>query len=191
MGEVSIKARVFYFMVLLQWCYFIITMSSKRKPSTSPARDTIPISLPRMFINRSVSIKRKSTGASNSPTLDLNKLSKELGKKDFPDVIKLALARNHIYQILKCKLNTDGKFGAVLLVDVSRVAGSGSGRGNDKISTYFSVLYTKKLIKKAELQGINLETSPELLIGLKFIYCGEVKSSKGNTYSKLEFCIFQ
>ena len=160
-------------------------MSSKRKPSTSPARDTIPISLPRMLIKRSVSIKRKSTGASNSPTLDLNKLSKELGKKDFPDVIKYALARNHIYQILKCKLNTDGKFGAVLVVDVSRVGRS--RRGNDKISTYFSVLYTKKLIKKAKLQGFNLKTSPELLTGLKFVYRGEVESRGGNTYSKLEF----
>ena len=56
------------------------------------------------------------------------------------------------------------------------------------ISTYFSVLYTNELIKKAELQGCSLETSPELLIGLNVIYRGEAESGKGNTYSKLEFC---
>ena len=158
-------------------------MSTECKLSTSSEQVTTPSS--EGMINHSGSNKCEFSRETKASTQDLNKLSKELGKKDFPDVIKHALARNHIYQILKCKLNTDGKFGAVLVVDVSRVGRS--RRGNDKISTYFSVLYTKKLIKKAKLQGFNLKTSPELLTGLKFVYRGEVESRGGNTYSKLEF----
>ena len=66
------------------------------------------------------------------------------------------LDEDSVYQTLKCRINTKVKFGSVLYVDVPSLAG-------DLISTYFSVLYTKDLIKKAELQGINFETSPELL----------------------------
>ena len=154
-------------------------MSSKCKASTSFEHVTRPSSAG--VINCSGIIKRKSSQGTKTPTLDLNKLSMELGKKDYPDAIKHVLAEDSVYQVLKCKINTKTKFGPVLYVDVRRA-------GGDLLSTYFSVLYTKKLIKKVELQGFNLETSPELLIGLNFIYRGEVESSEGNTYSKLEFC---
>ena len=50
------------------------------------------------------------------------------------------------------------------------------------ISTYFSVLYIKQLIKKVELQGFNLETSPNSFIAEKRNLAKEI------LYSKLEFC---
>ena len=108
--------------------------------------------------------------------------------------IKLVLTENVPYKIIKCKLDTSGKFGAVLHADVVAYMCKFTPSGkfvpvDGKVfSTYFSPLYTKKFIKKAKLQGFNLETSPELLIDLKFIYRGEVESGEGNTYSKLEFC---
>ena len=53
-----------------------------------------------------------------------------------------------------------------MLADVARA------RDSEKISTYFTSLYTKKLIKKVELQSVNLETPLELLIVVNLIYQG-------------------
>ena len=64
------------------------------------------------------------------------------------------------------------KFGGVLAADAARVHDS------EKISTYFTSLYTKKLIKKLELQSVNLETSLELLIVVNLIYRGRWNLSK-------------
>ena len=169
-------------------------MSSKCKPSAAfDSRVNRPSSNNGAF-QRGVSIKRKSARISSKPTLDLNKLSREMRKQDFPDAIKLVLTENVPYKIIKCKLDTSGEFGPVLHVDVAAFLCKFTPCGkfvpvDGKVfSTYFSVLYTNDLIKKVELQGCSLETSPELLIGLKFIYCGEVESAKGiYTYSKLEF----
>ena len=118
-----------------------------------------------------------------TPTLDLNKLSMELEKKDFVYAIKLVLTENVPYQIIKCELDTRD-ICPVFHVDV--VAGDFKVCG-EVISTYIPASYTMELIKKAELLGYNLETSPESLIDVNFIYCGEVEFDKGNTYSKLEF----
>ena len=160
-------------------------MSSKCKPSAAfDSRVNRPSSNNGAF-QRGVSIKRKSARISKPqpPTLDLNKLSREMRKPDFPDAIKLVLTENVRYKIIKCKLNTSGKYDDVLFVDVT------SDHSDEKISTYITSLYTNAIIKQAAEEGVSLETNPEVLIGLKFTYCGEARSCKGNIYSKLEFCV--
>ena len=163
--------------------FFKIIMSSKCKPSAAfDSRVNRPSSNNGAF-QRGVSIKRKSARISSKPTLDLNKLSREMRKQDFPDAIKLVLTENVRYKIIKCKLNTSGKYDDVLFVDVI------SNHSDEKISTYITSLYTNAIVKQAAEDGVSLENNPEALIGLKFTYCGEVQSCKGNIYSKLDFCV--
>ena len=128
-------------------------------------------------------ITRKSAkgGKFTQPKLNLKKLSADLGK-NFPEPIKSVLAVDCVYQILKCKVYKAGKYDAVLLVEVA-------AHDNPKvISTYFTSLYTKELIKKVGDQGIDLENSPEALEGFTFAYRGERTSSQEYTYSKIDFC---
>ena len=89
----------------------MFTMSTECKLSTSSEQVTTPSS--EGMINHSGSNKCEFSRETKASTQDLNKLSKELGKKDFPDAIKLALVVNVRYEIIKCKLNTSGKIGAV------------------------------------------------------------------------------
>ena len=117
----------------------------------------------------------------SSPKLDLKRLTKVLGKK-FPEPIKTVLQKDIVYQILKAKLDNSGRFGVVLLIDVA------AGFEGKRISTYFAALHTKEVVAKVELQGIDLHKTPEALIGLTFIYRGEVKSKAGHHYSNIEFC---
>ena len=130
-------------------------MSSKCKASASLKRAGT-------LIRRSKSAK---AARFTQPKLNLKKLSADLGK-NFPHPIKSVLAVDCVYQILSCKVFKPVKYDAVLLVEVAPP--------NDitkVISTYFSALYTKELIKKVQLQGINLEKSPEVLEGFTFRYC--------------------
>ena len=148
-------------------------MSSKCKPTASES------SLKRA--GTLITRKSAKAGKFTQPKLNLKKLSADLGK-NFPEPIKSVLAVDCVYQILKCKVYKAGKYDAVLLVEVAT-------RDNPKvISTYFTSLYTKDLLKKVEDQGVDLENSPEALEGFTFAYRGERTSSQQYTYSKIDFC---
>ena len=146
-------------------------MSSKFKPSAAESS-----------LKRTGTLIRRKSAKFTQPKLNLKKLSSDLGK-NFPDPIKSVLAVNHVYQILRCKVYKAGKYDSILLVEVAT-------RDDPKvISTYFTSLYTKELLKKVEDQGVDLENSPEALEGFTFAYRGERTSSQEHTYSKIDFCI--